>query len=325
MVKGGEKKAKKENYFAKLQDLSEKYSKILVVEADNVGSSHMQKIRKALRKKNLGVVLMGKNTMMRKAIRLNLSKNSKLEAVLPHLKGNVGFVFTNSSLPEVKDLILAERVMAPAKVGVIAPCDVIVPKGPTGMEPTMTAFLQALNISSKINKGQVEIVQDVHLIKTGDRVGSSESTLLAKLNIMPFSYGLKVKMVYDDGFVYKPQILELTDADLIEKFQFGVSLLNSIALEIGFPTVSSLPHSIINSYKTLIGIALETSYSFPAVEKIKHILENPDAFAAAPAAGSGASTSKVEKVEEKEEEKKKEEEEEDFGGGIDLFGGDEDF
>jgi len=56
-------------------------------------------------------------------------------------------------------------VSAPAKAGIIAPNDVLVPKGNTGMEPTQTSFLQALNIPSKINKGQVEILSDVNLIK----------------------------------------------------------------------------------------------------------------------------------------------------------------
>lgn len=54
---------------------------------------------------------------------------------------------------------------------------------------------QALNIPTKINKGCVEIVSDVHLIKTSEKVGGSEATLLAKLGIKPFSYGLVIQKV----------------------------------------------------------------------------------------------------------------------------------
>lgn len=56
--------------------------------------------------------------------------------------------------------------------------------------------LQALNIPTKINKGTVEITTDVHLIQTGNKVGSSEATLLAKLGIKPFSYGLVIQQVH---------------------------------------------------------------------------------------------------------------------------------
>lgn len=52
-----------------------------------------------------------------------------------------------------------------------------------------------LNIPTKINKGTVEITSNVALIKAGDKVGASEATLLAKLGIKPFSYGLIVEYV----------------------------------------------------------------------------------------------------------------------------------
>ena len=62
--------------------------------------------------------------------------------------------------------------------------------------PTLVLLSQALNIPTKINKGTVEITSDVHLIVTGTKVGSSEATLLAKLGIKPFSYGLVVREVH---------------------------------------------------------------------------------------------------------------------------------
>ena len=58
---------------------------------------------------------------------------------------------------------------------------------------------QVLNIPTKINKGTVEIVAPVELVKAGDKVGSSEAALLSKLNIRPFSYGLIVEKVRGNG------------------------------------------------------------------------------------------------------------------------------
>jgi len=172
---------RKQAYFNKLGKLIEEYPKILIVGADNVGSNQMAKIRKAMRGK--GTLLMGKNTMVRKAIRGYAESNPKLQALLPLVRGNVGLVFAKEDLSGIKKIISENKVSAPAKVGAIAPCDVVVPAGPTGMEPTQTSFLQALNIASKISKGQVDIVADVKIIVTGQKVGSSEATLLQKLNI----------------------------------------------------------------------------------------------------------------------------------------------
>lgn len=59
---------------------------------------------------------------------------------------------------------------------------------------------------------------DVGLIKTGDKVGASEATLLNMLNISPFSYGLLIQQVYDNGSVYSPEVLDITEASLHTRF-----------------------------------------------------------------------------------------------------------
>lgn len=112
--------------------------------------------------------------------------------ILPYIRGNVGFVFTNGDLVEVRDKLLENKVRAPAKPGALAPLDVIIPAQNTGLGPEKTSFFQALAIATKISKGTIEIINDVHILKDGDRVGASEATLLNMLNISPFSYGLQV-------------------------------------------------------------------------------------------------------------------------------------
>jgi len=319
MTGGGVITERKKNYASKLKELLDEYQKILIVGADNVGSSQMQKIRVSLR--GHAVVLMGKNTLIRKVVRGLIEHNKALEELLPLIKNNVGFVFTKGDLNFIRQKLLENRVGAPAKAGIIAPNDVIVPAGPTGMEPTQTSFLQALNIASKINRGQVEIINDVHLIKKGDKVGPSETSLLAKLNIRPFSYGLQLLHVYDNGSVYSPSVLDLTESDILDKFRGGVNRVASLSLELGLPTLASLPHALSTAYKNVLSVSLLTEYSFPEAQKIKDILANPGAFAAAaPAAPAAAAGKPAAKVVEKAPEP--EEEDDDMFGGGGLFGDD---
>jgi len=311
---GAESSERKQAYFNKLVKLLDEYPKIFIVVADNVGSAHMQSIRKALRGK--AVVLMGKNTMIRKAIRGHLQNNAALEALLPAIKGNIGFIFTKGDLADVKKVIVENKVSAPAKAGAIAPCDVVVPAGNTGLEPTQTSFLQALNIPSKITRGQIEITNDIPLIKEGNKVGASESNLLAKLNIRPFKYGLKIKTVYDNGSMYDAKVLDLTDDDIIAKFKNGVRNVACVSLAVGYPTLASLPHSLARAYKNLLSISVATEFTFPQAEKIKKYLSNPGAFAAAAPAATKEDKKAPAKEEKKKEEPKEEEEEEDMGLGL---------
>jgi large subunit ribosomal protein LP0 len=298
-----------------LNKLLEDYNKVLIVGADNVGSHHMQTIRKSLRGK--AVLLMGKNTMVRKAIRGIAESNPKLQTLLPYIKFNVGLLFCKDDLSGIKKTVAELRVAAPAKVGAICPNDVIVPAGPTGMEPTQTSFLQALNIPSKIVKGQVDILNDVRILQKGQKVGQSESSLLAKLNIKPFSYGLSILTVYDEGSIYDVAVLDMSDADIVAKFNAGVGKVAALSLGLGYPTVAALPHVLIRGYKNLLSISVSTEYTFKQADKVKQMLANPGAFAAAstPAVTSGNQPTP------KDEPKPKapEPEEEDADMGLSLF------
>jgi len=296
----GTKAARKQAYFTKLIELLEEYPKIVIVGADNVGSNQMQKIRVALRGK--GVLLMGKNTMIRKAIRGQAQNNPALEALLPYVWGNVGFIFTKGDPADIKKLVLEHRVSAPAKAGGIAPNDVIVPAGNTGLEPTQTSFLQALNIASKITKGQIEIINDVNLVAAGQKVGTSEATLLQKLGIKPFTYGLVLKMVYDNGTVFEPKVLDLTDSDLLAKFARGVRNIACVSLAIHYPTIASVPHSIARGFKNILSVSLAVDYPIAAVEKLKSAGPAPTP-AAAPAKEEAKDTGKDKKGKPTEEKK----------------------
>jgi len=231
-------------------------------------------------------------------------------------------VFTNEDLNHTKEVVESFKQKAPAKVGQIAPEDVFVEPGPTGMEPTQTSFLQALNIASKIVKGQVEISNRVHLIKTGEKVGQSEAALMDKLNIMPFSYRAEVRTVFDSGFVYPSSLLSLGVHDVMQTLSKGVQRIASISLQIGLPSLASVPHLLANAYKNLISISIETTYDFEGSAKVKEYLKDPSAFQTHSAPVEEKTEQKPTQTVHVEEEKKVEKEEEsaEIGG---LFGNSE--
>merc|ERR1719471_304799 len=274
----------------------------------------MQQIRIALR--GHAVVLMGKNTMMRKAIRGHLVNAPQLESLLGYIKGNVGFVFTKEDLVGIRDMLLENKVKAPAKAGALAPVDVMIPSQNTGMGPEKTSFFQALNIPTKITKGTIEITNNVNLIKTGDKVGLSEATLLNMLGVSPFTYGLVVCKVYDSGSIFDPAILDITDDDLKEHVIAGIRNIASLCLKIGYPTVASVPHSIINGMKNCMALAAVTDITFKEAETMKAYLADPSAFAVA------APVAAVEEVKEATPAAAAEESDDDSmdGGMFDMFG-----
>jgi large subunit ribosomal protein LP0 len=314
----GGKSANKAGYFDKLKGLLEDYSSIFIVSVDNVSSQQMHEIRQSLRGE--GVVLMGKNTMVRRALKTFIPDSPEYERLLPFVKGNVGFVFTNNDLKDIRDKILANKVAAPARAGALAPVDVWVPAGNTGMEPGKTSFFQALGVPTKIARGTIEITSDLKLITAGDKVGASEASLLNLLNISPFTYGMSILQVYDQGNAFPPEVLDIGEEQLLKVFSTAITTIACVSLALNFPTLPSVMHSLVNSYKKVLAVAIETEISWPEIEELKDRIANPDAYAAAaPAAGAAAADSGAAAKEEAKEESEKEDSDDDDGGFGGLF------
>lgn len=302
----------------------ETYKKVMIVHCDNVGSAQFNVIRRELR--GIAIVQMGKNTLLKKALRKyledkekkynNKANAEKVSPLIEKLKGNVGLIFTNEDLNKVREVIDKNKVGAPARQGAVSPVEVIVPAGNTGLEPTKTAFFQALNITTKITRGTVDIVSPHLLLKVGDKVGSSEATLLQMLNIKPFAYGLKIVEIFDDGSFYSPSVLDLTDSVLEQKLRNGINSLAAFSLALGIPTQASIPHIVANAFKDLLAVSVETGFSFKEAEETIEYLKDPSKFAVAASSAPSASSSTSAPVAAA-----KEESEEDEPSDDDAFGG----
>lgn len=307
------KKQRKNAYWAKLESAINEFENILVITVDFVGSRQMQKVRSAIRGR--GQILMGKNTIMRKVIRDNAEKNPKLNALLPHIRGNMGLIFvpTGVDLNSVRKIVSSFTMPASAKSGVIAPIDVTVPAGPTGLDPGQTSFFQTLNVATKITKGSIEITSAVRLCTAGEKVSASAVALLSKLNIKPFEFGIIVPIVYEDGSAYDASVLDLGAEDLIAMFTGAVAKLASISFEIGQINAATVPHSFGRAFNALIAIALGTEYVFDELTAIKEVMASGPATGGTAGGADGDAPAAVEE----------EEEEEEAAPAMDMFGGDD--
>lgn len=319
--------SRKRLYAERMNHYLDNYNKAFTICVDNVGSKSLAIQRKRLRPRNIHI-LMGKNTIIRKVLTMRVEKLNeegkteaakKTENMLEMVCGNIGFVFLpeNEEIGTVRDEITAEKVNTAAKAGIFAPADVTVPAGPTGQDPSQTTFFQALDIPTKINRGQVEIQSPVKLITKGEKVSRSAAELLIMLNIKPFFYGISVNYVYSNGDVFPAAVLDISMGDIAASFNKAVREVAALCLALNYPTAASVPHSIMDAYKNILSIGLACKdYSWENLGKVKEILADPSAFAAAAAPAADAAAPEAAAPAEEEEE---EEESSVAAGG--MFGG----
>ena len=240
--------------------------------------------------------------------------NPNIDKIVNQLKGNVNIILSNGDLGDVKAILDDEVRQTPAKPGMMAPDDVTIYPGPTGLDPQKTSFFQTLQIQTKIVKTQIEIVAEKKVITVGDKISETQAALLDKLKIYPFTYKMEVKKVLQDGSLFDAAVLDLSTDAILAKFKSAVKVQASLSMGINYPTSASAPHTILKGFKNLLAVACETDYKFDQATAFLEAAKNAPA-GGAPAGGAAAAP--------KEEEKPKEDEPEDVDMGG-LFGDDDD-
>jgi len=304
-----------------------RFDQVIVVDLMNISTEQIVKTRVSLRNEN-GVVLIGKNTIAKLAIKILTSdddpkaeyyeqqkkygKKPNLAVLSQHIKGKLGFVFCDKSYVELKNIIEKEKIKMPAKAGVIAPVDVVIPAGPTFLDPGRIGEFQRLGIQTKINKNAIEINKDFKICGKGEIVSETCSSMCRLLNIIPFEYAMALKTVLLNGQIIPEELIQMGSDDILASFQRSVKDVTAVCLEAGLPNALSLPHMIRNTFKTLLAVGLEANLKFKELDAAL----NAQSTGGAPAPGQKAATTTAAKVEAAPE---PEEEEVDMDMG-DLFG-----
>ena len=259
-----------------------RFDQSIIVDLMNISTEQIVKTRISLRNEN-GLVLIGKNTIARLAIKIlttnddptadyypQQQKYGKKPSIAPlseHIKGKIGFVFCDKSYVELKNIIEKEKIKMPAKAGVIAPVEVVLPAGPTFLDPGRIGEFQRLGIQTKINKNAIEINKDFKLCGKGEIVSETTSQMCRLLNIIPFEYAMALRVVLLNGQIIPSELIQMGADDILAAFQKGVRDVSALSLEAGLPNALSLPHMVKNAFKTLLAVGLESNYKFKELDE----------------------------------------------------------
>ena len=196
----------------KLVRCFQQYQQIILVKLDNVSTGQIQKARQILRNpETSGEMVIGKNTLILKALewvtvapekndpfyeeRSQITLKPELAAFADYIKLNVGLIFSEENYQTLRGLIENEVLEMPAKAGVLAPCDVSLPAGPTSLDAGKIDIFHKLNIPVKISRGSIEIQKDFPIISKNEKVSEAAALMCRTLNLMPFRYTLEFKFV----------------------------------------------------------------------------------------------------------------------------------
>jgi large subunit ribosomal protein LP0 len=203
------------------------YERLFIVDVTDVPTQHISNLREDLGSR--GVLDMGKNTIVKKALRDYIKNNgekaSGIAPLLDLLCGNVGVLFTNMFIDELETILAQHFALTYLKENEIAKENIILKKQITNTVPYSRDLnlFHKLKIPTKINKGYVNISQDFEIIKAGRKVNATEASLLQVLGLKPCKRRIEITCAYEYGTFYLPSELEKT-IDLDDALRNAVGL-----------------------------------------------------------------------------------------------------
>ena len=213
---------------------------------------------------------------------------------------------------DLKPLLEAEKIQMGAKAGIIAPNDVWIRAGPTGIDPGKIGEFHRLNIQVKTARSAIEVTKDYKLCPKGEVVSETVSAMCRLLDIIPFEYAMELDWVYSAHQLIPKEVIDMKDDEIMNGFTSNIGLLTALSVEAGLPNKLSVPHFIVNTFKMMMAIGEEGGYEFKELKEAKEAQAN-------------APVEEEKKEEENQEEEEEEEEEEDDSfdmgdGAFDMFG-----
>jgi len=298
-----------------------------VIDGKGVPAPAFQTMRSSLRGK--AEIVMLKNTLMNLALQKAALERKGLDQLADAVDGQCAVVTSDLNPFKLYRQLDATKTKMPARGGEIAPDDIEIMAGETPFKPgPVVGELQKAGLPAAIEQGKVVIKKDKVLVKKGEKIPREVALVLSKLEIHPLTVGLSLSAAFEDGNLYRKDVLAVDEALILSQVTQAASGALNLAVFAGYPTKASVRPLLSKAYRGALGVALEAE--FPTKDSVKLLVAKANAQmlslasrvsdgldedlkkhlggAGKPPEDQGGEGSEPEKKEEKKEEKVSQEE-----------------
>jgi large subunit ribosomal protein L10 len=223
-----------------LAKLFENYKVIAISSLHKVKTAQIQELRRRFRDEVK--FRCSKNTLIKRALQKVSEKKPKIVELEKYLEGPNLLIFTNLDPFKLSILFEKNKINLPASAGDIAPEDIVVPEGNTGLTPgPVISELGEVGLPTKIEGGSIWITRDTVVVRKGEVISYKLASILSKLGIKPIKAGLTLKVAYEDGLIHPGELLQINLERTVEDLKEAVSFAYNLAVNSGYQTPETLP------------------------------------------------------------------------------------
>lgn len=238
-----------------LTSLLTKYPVVGIAEIGSIPAPQMQQMRKNIREN--AVIRSSKNSLLFRAFDNAEQEVKGVSTLKDVVSGQTAIIATEMNPFKLYGMLKKTRTNAPAKGGEIAPEDIKVKAGDTPFKPgPIVGELQKAGIPAAIQGGKVVIKKDKVVVKEGEKIPRDVAQMLTRLEIYPLEIGISLQGAFEDGFVFKPDVLDVDVDQYISQIKQAVSNAFGLALETAWPHTLTIQPLIMKAQSNAFALAL---------------------------------------------------------------------
>ena len=242
-------------------EMIESYESVGVVNIAGIPSRQLQDMRRDLH--GSAELRVSRNTLLVRALE---AVDDGLEDLTEHIAGQVGLIGTDSNPFSLYQELEASKTPAPIGAGEIAPNDIVVPEGDTGVDPgPFVGELQSIGADARIQEGSIQVLSDSTVLEAGGEVSQDLANVLKELGIEPKEVGLDLRGVFSDGVLFAPEELELDVEEYESDIAAAVSGAVNLSVNAEYPTAMTLPTMLQTATGDAKSLALSAAIEDPEV------------------------------------------------------------
>jgi len=242
-----------------LKSVIESYDSIGIIDIEGIPSRQLQEMRADLY--GTATLRMSRNTLLVRALE---ELDEGLEELQTYLSGHVGLVGTNENPFSLYQKLEASKTAAPISAGEVAPNDIVIEEGDTGMDPgPFVGDLQNVGANARIDEGSIKVLEDSVVAEAGDRVTQDLAGVLGELGIEPKEVGLDLRAVYADGVLFEAEELEIDVEEYRSDIQAAAAAGRNLAVNAAIPTEDSMAPLIAKASGEAKSLGLQAGIESP--------------------------------------------------------------
>ncbi len=225
---------------AEVEDITrivDSYETVGIVDITGIPSQQLQDMRRDLH--GSAQLRVSRNTLLKRALE---AVAGGVEELTEFVSGQVGIIGTNDNPFGLYRELEASKTSAPIGAGELAPNDIVIEEGDTGMDPgPFVGDLQQVGASARIQSGSIHVTEDSLVCEAGEEVSQDLANVLSELGMEPKEVGLDLRGAVSDGVQFSPDDLELD----VEAYRADISTAaargRNLSVNAGFPTEQTTP------------------------------------------------------------------------------------